>query len=72
MDTIALKIVGENKMNCGGCERSVKAALLDLNGVQSVTANHQTQDVIVTTSGDVATEALTRELAEIGYQAQPA
>lgn len=72
METIALKIVGDNKMNCGGCERSVKAALLDVNGVQSVSANHQTQDVVVTTSGGVAAEALTRELAEIGYQAQPA
>lgn len=72
METIALKIVGDNKMNCGGCERSVKAALMDVTGVQSVLANHQTQDVVVTTSGGVATATLTHELAEIGYQAQPA
>lgn len=72
METIALKIVGDNKMNCGGCERSVKAALMDVTGVQSVLANHQTQDVVVTTSGGVATDTLTHELAEIGYQAQPA
>jgi copper chaperone CopZ len=72
METIALKIVGDNKMNCGGCERSVQAALMDINGVQSVKANHQTQDVEVVTTGGIIPETLTRELAEIGYQAQPA
>jgi copper chaperone CopZ len=72
METITLKIVGSNLMNCGGCERSVQTALMDVNGVQNVTADRETQDVVVTTQGGVSVATLTQELAEIGYQANVA
>lgn len=65
-----LTIVGENKMNCGGCERSVTAALAALPEVQSVTADRLTQ--AVTVLGAAPVEQLKAELAEIGYQAEVA
>lgn len=69
--TINLKIVGDNKMNCNGCERSVKAALMDVQGVTAVSADHTTQNVVVTANDSTVQPAtLTHELAEIGYVAE--
>ncbi len=69
--TINLKIVGDNQMNCGGCERSVKATLMDVPGVAAVSADHTTQNVVVTLADNsVAPTILKQELAEIGYAAE--
>ncbi len=68
-----LKVVGENKMNCGGCERSVVGTLRTLPGVENVRADHTTQDILVWLGSEATSvEDLQRELNEIGYQAEPA
>lgn len=68
---LSFKVVGANKMNCGGCERSVKATLLDLPGVQRVSASHRTQDIAVTVGGSATgASAIKAELSEIGYEVQ--
>ena len=71
--TLNLKVVGDNKMSCGGCERSVAATVLQLPGVAQVTADHTTQGVAVTLGSDeTSLETIARELAEIGYEVAPA
>ena len=69
--TLHLKVVVANKMNCGGCERAVKATLSDLPGVQRVNADHRTQKIDVTLASR-ATDfgAIQEELDDIGYQVQ--
>jgi copper chaperone len=70
--TINLQVVGEKKMNCGGCERSVTAALSHLPGVQSVNADRANQSVtVVTYSDETDVNAVQAELQAIGYQVEP-
>ncbi len=72
-NTLNLKVVGENKMNCGGCERSVVGTLRALPGVDNVRADHTTQGIEVWLASDeTSVDDITRELGEIGYQAEPA
>lgn len=70
--TINYQVVGENRMNCGGCERSVVAALSGLEGVAGVTASHETQAIQLTVSAPVAPETIEQELGELGYEIEPA
>jgi copper chaperone CopZ len=69
-DSLKFKIVGENKMNCSGCERSVKNILTLVDGVEKVDASHETQLVSVTIRPDGPSAAtLLQELAGIDYEA---
>jgi copper chaperone CopZ len=70
---VTLKVVGDNKMNCAGCERSVTATLADLPGVREVRADHRTQNIDITlTDGETDVDALQSELQEIGYTTEAA
>lgn len=42
---INLKVQGEQTIHCGGCENRIQRALGRLPGVQSVKANHLTQQI---------------------------
>lgn len=71
--TLHLKVVGDQKMTCGGCERSVAATLVQLPGIERVSADHTTQAVDVTLGADSSTlEQIQAELADIGYDVVPA
>ena len=73
MNTLNFKVVGENKMNCGGCERAVKATLSDLPGVSHVKADHNTQGIELTfVSGGADVETIKAELSDIGYEVEMA
>ena len=73
MNTYNFKVVGENKMNCGGCERAVKATLLDLPGVRSVNADHNTQGIeLALAAGGANVETIRTELSDIGYEVEMA
>jgi copper chaperone CopZ len=70
---VTLKVVGDNKMNCAGCERSVTATLAELPGVREVKADHRTQNIDVTlTDGETGIDVLQSELQEIGYTTEAA
>ena len=67
--TIALKIVGEYTMHCGGCARTVTPALKGVPGVLKVDADHRTQLVEMTLNMDEARiEVVTETLAQLGYE----
>ncbi len=64
-----LKVTGEQTMHCGGCENTVKFALKQVSGVQTVEASHKTQLIKLTfdpQSTDL--ERIQQELDWIGYQ----
>ena len=73
MNTLNFKVVGANKMNCGGCERAVKATLSDLPGVSRVKADHNTQGIELTfVSGGADVQTIKAELSDIGYEVEMA
>lgn len=49
MGSIKIKVEG---MACGGCEKSVEAALGKLKGVTSVAADHAAKNVDIVYEGD--------------------
>lgn len=67
---VTLKVVGDKKINCGGCERTVNLALSQLPGVEQVQADRNTQSIAVTlASTETDLSLLQSELREIGYEA---
>ena len=73
MNTYNFKVVGANKMNCGGCERAVKATLSDLPGIRSVKADHNTQGIeLALAAGGADVQAIKAELSDIGYEVEMA
>lgn len=57
-----------NGMMCEGCENRVKNALGNIDGVESVTANHTTGKVVVTANDEVAKELIKETLEDVGYE----
>ena len=73
MTTLNFNVVGENKMNCGGCERAVILTLSDLPGVSRVKADHNTQGIeLALASGGADVQAIKAELSDIGYEVEMA
>ena len=57
-----------NGMMCGGCENRVKNAIKDIEGVENVTADHDTGKVIVISDNEVSEEIIKEALEDIGYE----
>ena len=73
MSKVTLKIVGDHKMTCGGCEGRVQNSLMGITGVTEAKADRNTQLVEVTLSSDEVTLAqMQASLEMIGYQAEAA
>jgi copper chaperone CopZ len=70
VENIALKIVGEHTMHCGGCARTVIMVLKSVPGVLTVNADHRTQLVDVALNpAEAHTNALKDRLGQLGYEA---
>ena len=57
-----------NGMMCGGCENRVKNAIKNIEGVENVTADHNTGKVIVISNNEVSEEIIKETLEDIGYE----
>ena len=55
-------------MMCGGCENRVKNAIKNIEGVENVTADHNTGKVIVISNNEVSEEIIKETLEDIGYE----
>lgn len=64
MKEIFIKV---NGMVCTGCENRVKNALLDLDGVESVNADHIKGEVSVKLNGDVDKLAIEEKIEDLGF-----
>ena len=60
-----MKIEG---MMCGHCEAAVKKALESLEGVEAAEVSHETGTAIVTLTGDVSDEVLTKAVEDKDYK----
>lgn len=65
MKEITLKV---NGMMCGGCENRVKNAIGNIDGVENVTADHNTGKVVITSNDNVSEEVIMETLEDIGYE----
>ena len=65
METRTLSVTG---MACDGCEELVEAALEALNGVESASADQDTDSVTIETSGDVDEASMSEAVADAGYE----
>ncbi len=57
-----------NGMMCGGCENRVKNAIKNIEGVENVTADHNTGKVTVISNNQVSKEIIKETLQDIGYE----
>ena len=57
-----------NGMMCRGCENRVKNAIKNIEGVENVTADHNTGKVIVISDNEVSEEIIKEALEDIGYE----
>ncbi len=64
---ILLKV---NGMMCEGCENRVQNILKDIDGVESVVANHSDGSVRVSTNGNVDKNVLIEAIEDIGYEVE--
>lgn len=68
-ETKTLKVVGQQMMNCNGCEKTVKFTLKQLPGVQEIEASHKSQLIKLTFDPQsLDMEQVRQELDWIGYQ----
>lgn len=58
------------KIHCGHCVHTIKMELSDLSGVQNVSADVNTKQVVVTYDAPASEEKIEALLAEINYPAQ--
>ena len=64
MKEFKIKVEG---MVCGGCENRVKNAVGSIEGVISVTADHTTGIVVVTSNEDVLEKVVKEKIEDIGF-----
>ncbi len=65
MKEIKLNVEG---MTCGGCENRIKNALSEIEGVESVTANHETKEVTITLNAEVEEDTLKETINDLGFE----
>lgn len=65
-------VIGEQKINCAGCEQRIDNALRRLNGIQDVKASAQDQRVEVEYDPSQANaEQVRARLEKLGYDVRP-
>lgn len=65
MKKISLKV---NGMVCNGCENRVINALKDIDGIESVSANHNSGTVIVTLKEETEDRIIEETIENLGFE----
>ena len=69
LKTITLEVVGDDRLNCEGCEERVEQALKKVPGINQVRAKSSNQRVQVMFDSSVLdANAITERVATVGYQ----
>ncbi len=67
MKKINLKVFG---MVCNGCENRIKNALLNIEGVSKVNANHNKNLVTIVLKDEVDQNILIDEIKKLGFEVE--
>ncbi len=62
---LILKVQG---MMCSGCENRIQNVLKTIDGVENVSANHETGTVTVSSSKEIDKSAIAEKIEDIGYE----
>ena len=65
MKELRIKI---NGMVCGGCENRVKTALSEIDGIESVDADHNTGMVTVKSENDLDVAQIKERITDLGFE----
>lgn len=65
MKELRIKI---NGMVCGGCENRVKTALSEINGIESVDADHNTGMVTIKSEKDLDVAQIKEKITDLGFE----
>lgn len=65
MKEINLKV---NGMECGGCENRVENALKNIEGIESVSANHENGIVKITLNKEIEQNLIEETIENLGYE----
>ncbi len=65
MEELTLNIKG---MMCEGCENRVKNALMEIDGIENVTADHNTGIITITSNKEVSKEIIKDVIEDIGFE----
>ncbi len=73
VNTLKLKVTGQQTLHCAGCERTAEVTLSRLPGVKSVKADHKVQMIQMSmVSGETDLGEVKAELKRIGYEVEVA
>ena len=61
-------IINVKGMVCNGCENRIKNAIKNINGVENVTADHNTGKVIVISNNEVSESVIKEKIEDIGFE----
>ncbi len=64
MKTVTFNIPG---INCNHCVHTIQSEVAELPGVQSVKADHQTKQAVISFDDPATEESIKKLLAEINY-----
>lgn len=67
MKEVVIKVEG---MMCSGCENRVQNALKEIEGVDTVVANHEEGTVKVTLASDVDVTVLNETIEDLGFDVE--
>ena len=67
MKEVVIKVEG---MMCSGCENRVQNALKEIEGVDTVVANHEEGTVKVTFASDVDVTVLNETIEDLGFDVE--
>ena len=65
MKEVTINVKG---MVCNGCENRIKNALKTIEGVENVSANHNTGIVSITLNNEVEKNVLEEKIEDIGFE----
>lgn len=65
MKELRIKI---NGMVCNGCENRVKTALSEIDGIESVDADHNTGMVTVKSENDLDVAQIKERITDLGFE----
>ena len=67
MKETTIKVKG---MMCEGCENRIKNALVEVEGIKEVEANHNTGLVKITSTDEVKKEDMEETIEDIGFEVE--
>lgn len=65
MEYIKLNVEG---MKCVGCENRIKNALINLDGIENVVANHESKEVKISLNNEVDETIIKETISDLGFE----